>query len=201
MDPFTLIFGGLGAAGTIAGMSKAKKSYQASQAAYYENLLGYQASLESKQRSYEFNIGQIERDIEQVGYITQESIFDLRRSGGTLQRQQRAVMGASGAKIDVGTPLLEMTRTAESIERDITRLRRVEAATIEGMEAEKEFTEEQVEETKDEIERVKETFPGYPSYGEMLESIGSEKMVEHIYKGQRKKNPWMPKWEDFKAAG
>ncbi len=51
-----------------------------------------------------------------------EGTADISREGARFQRLQGAAMGASGATLGVGTPLMNMIRTAAGIERDKSRL-------------------------------------------------------------------------------
>lgn len=141
MDPFTLIFGGIGALGTISSMvgsSKAQKEQERAQ----------EAAWREKIRAYEFNIGQTEKDIEGLKYFSQEKIVDIRREGSRFMRGQSAAMGASGAVVGVGTPLMAMTETAESTERDVLRAKREKKLGVEYLESDIEFMEQEIEEHK-----------------------------------------------------
>ena len=58
-------------------------------------------------------------------------LADISREGARFQRQQGAAMGASGATLGVGTPLMNMISTAAGIEQDKTRLTRSAELEIE----------------------------------------------------------------------
>ena len=122
-DPITAIAGIVGIFGTIGGMAGSAKAAEQSEAAY-------EASLEEKSRAYKFNIGQTKEEIGQIKYAGQETRADIRKEGDQFLRGQAAAIGASGAVIGVGSPLMTMIETAESIERDLLRTQRLEEMEI-----------------------------------------------------------------------
>lgn len=109
--------------GSLFGMSQSKKARE-------REVKAYLSSLEEKHRAYEFNIGQTELEIGQIKYASQEKRADIRREGDQFLRGQAAAIGASGAVIGEGSPLMTMIETAESIERDILRTQRFEQMAI-----------------------------------------------------------------------
>lgn len=102
-DPISLIGLGVSAIGTFGGMSASKKAEKTMTA--------------EKIASYEYNIERIKEE-------TAGTVGDITREGAAYGRQQRAAIGASGAEIGSGTPLMAMIETASSIERDISRVKR-----------------------------------------------------------------------------
>jgi hypothetical protein len=132
----TLAFGGAEFLTGIFGGSKARKEQRAAQ----------RAAWEEKIRSYEYGIEQTEMEIGQLQYVGQETRADIRREGEATMRGQRAAIGASGAAAGVGSPLMTMTQTAESIERDILRTTRLEEMEIEERRKGIEFMEQEIEE-------------------------------------------------------
>lgn len=143
---------GLGIIGTVGGMIGSSEAAAQSEAAY-------KASLEEKVRAYGFNIGQTETEIEQVKYAGQETRTDIRREGDQFLRGQAAAIGASGAVIGVGSPLMTMTETAENVERDLLRTQRIEGMEVTKREDEIEFMESEVEEIEKILESKKPKKP------------------------------------------
>ena len=137
---------GLGIIGTAGGMIGSSEAAAQSKAAY-------RASLEEKQRAYGFNIGQTEQEIGGIKYAGQERRSDIRREGDQFLRGQAAAIGASGAVIGVGSPLMTMTETAEGIELDLLRTRRLEQMEVEKRESSIEFMESEIEEIGDLLEK------------------------------------------------
>ena len=68
-------------------------------------------------------------------------------------------MGASGATVGVGTPLMNMIETAAGIERDKARLTRAAELEIEYREGEIAATEELLDEPEPELEPESELEP------------------------------------------
>ena len=138
MDPFTIIFGGMSMLSGISGMAGSSKAHEQQERAQ-------RAAWEEKIRAYQFNIGQTEQEIEQLKYVGAETRADVRREGGRFMRGQSAAMGASGAAVGVGTPLMAMTEAAESIERDVLRVTRLEEMEITKREEGIEFMEQEID--------------------------------------------------------
>jgi len=116
-DPLTLLMGGISMIGGIAADSAQKSAEQAQR--------------EETIRKHEY-------DIERIKEETAGQVGDIRREGATYGRQQSAAIGASGAEIGSGTPLMAMIKTASSIERDVTRIKR-------GAQLETEYHQEEIE--------------------------------------------------------
>ena len=115
----------------MAGLSQSKKAYEAQQEA---QIVGWEATI----RSHEYNIKRIKEELTgQLGDIT--------KGGKRFQRLERAYMGASGAEIGTGTPLMNMMATAAGIETDKRRLERLAELQIEYLEEEIAETEELME--------------------------------------------------------
>jgi len=106
VDPISI---GLSTLSFISGASKSSSSEKAQQEAQ-------RISWEEKIRAYEYNIGLAKREMTGM-------IGDIQREGAAFQRYQAAAIGASGAEIGAGTPLMMMIETAATIERDIARTR------------------------------------------------------------------------------
>ncbi len=77
--------------------------------------LAQRAQWKTELETHLFNI-----DVAKKGL--REGTADISREGARFQRLQGAAMGASGATLGVGTPLMNMIRTAAGIERDKSRL-------------------------------------------------------------------------------
>lgn len=133
------VLGVLGLGIGVAGLVGSSKAAEQSEAAY-------EASLEEKIRAYEFNIGQKKEEIGQLRYKGGETRADIRREGEQFMRGQAATIGASGAEIGVGSPLMTMTETAESIERDIIRTQRLEEMEIKKRRQEIKFMKGEIKE-------------------------------------------------------
>jgi len=133
---------GLGVLGTVGGIVGSAKAAGQSEEAY-------KASLEEKYRAYEHNIGQTEKDIEGIKYFGSETRADIRREGDQFMRGQAAAIGASGAEIGTGSPLMTMISTAETIERDMLRATRLEELEIEKRESEIEYMTEEMGEIEE----------------------------------------------------
>jgi len=136
-----LAFGGAELLSGVFGSSKAHKEQEKAQ----------KASWEEKLRAYQFGIGQTEKDIEQLKYVGAETRVDIRREGGRFMRGQSAAMGASGATVGVGSPLMAMTEAAESIERDVLRITRLEEMEITKREEGIEFMESEIDVLKENL--------------------------------------------------
>ena len=99
----SLILDAVGLVTGIASESERKKAEQAAD--------------EEKIRAYQYNIERVKEE-------TAGQVGDIKREGAAYTRGQSAAIGASGAEIGSGTPLMAMIETASSIERDITRVKR-----------------------------------------------------------------------------
>jgi len=141
MTGFEIAMVGLGGAEFLTSIFGMGKSHS-------EQKKAEQATREEKIRAYGFNIGQTEKDIERVRYAGQEARAETRREGEQAIRGQAAAIGASGASIGAGSPLMTMVETSESLERDILRLRRLEEMEVEKKESQIEFMEQEIEELK-----------------------------------------------------
>ncbi len=95
------IFGGIGA-------SQSKQAQEAQDKAYEEQKKAQVAAWEADIRAYKFNIGQLGEDIGAI-----------RREGEDFKRGQSAAMGASGATLGFGTPLMNMIRTQAGIDVNV----------------------------------------------------------------------------------
>ena len=116
-DPISLLLGGISTITGIASYSSQKSAEQAMD--------------EEKVRSYQYNIERIKEE-------TAGQVGDIRREGAAYGRQQGAAIGASGAEMGSGTPLMAQIQTAASIERDVTRIKR-------GAQLETEYYQEQID--------------------------------------------------------
>ena len=123
-----LIGTGVSGAFGMAGLSQSQQAYKAQQEAQI-------AGWEEKIRSHEYNIERIKEELSgQLGDIT--------KGGERFQRLERAYMGASGAEIGTGIPLMNMIATAAGIETSKRRLERLAELQIEYLEEEIAETEE-----------------------------------------------------------
>ena len=104
----TAIFGLVGASQS----SQAQADADAAQAAAEE---AQEAQWQTELETHQFNI-----DIARKGL--REGTADISREGARSLRLQGAAMGASGATLGTGTPLMNMISTAAGIERDKSRL-------------------------------------------------------------------------------
>ena len=177
-DPFTAalgIFEMFNIVGGIFGSGKASS----------EQKKAYRESKEAQIRAYQYNVGATEKEIEQVKYLGQETRADIRREGGATKRAQSAAMGASGAVIGTGSPLMTMTETAESIERDLLRMRRLEQMEVEKREAEIGFMES-------EIDILQKSLEGTPAQGTKFPTSRGETTIYGDTE-EKKKKPYKVK--------
>lgn len=110
MDPVSWIMVGTSVIGGIASHSQQKKAAEVSR--------------EEKIRAYEYNIERIKQE-------TAGTVGDIKRSGREFGIHQTAAMGASGAELGIGTPLMNMLETEASIARDIARVKKAAALETE----------------------------------------------------------------------
>ncbi len=111
----------VGIGSTIVGMSQQSKAQDEAEEAQ-------RVQWETELETHQFNL-----DLVKEGLST--GLADITREGARFQRLQGAAMGASGATLGVGTPLMNMIRTAASIERDkagLTRTAELEIAFRQG---------------------------------------------------------------------
>ncbi len=109
-DPvtLTLIQMGIGGITSIVSGSQQKKAQDEAEEAQ-------RAQWETELATHQFNI-----DVAKKGL--REGTADISREGARFTRLQNAAMGASGATLGFGTPLMNMISTAAGIERDKSRL-------------------------------------------------------------------------------
>lgn len=133
MPAVTLALIGLGvsAISSIASSSKQKKAQDKQDKAQ-------QAQWETELATHEYNI-----DLAKL-QLTGD-VSDIREGGATTQRKRLAAMGASGATLGTGTPLMNMIRSAAGIERDITDVTRAAELEIEFAESEIEGLEDLID--------------------------------------------------------
>jgi len=115
-DPATWLMAITGAVSTIGGIAGSSAAQQQSEAAY-------KASLEEKLRAYQANIGMTK-------YAGETERADIQREGEQFIRGQEAAIGASGATIGTGTPLMTMIDTAQTLELDMLRSHRMEKMQV-----------------------------------------------------------------------
>ncbi len=106
---------GIGVITSLAGMSQQKKAQRSQDKAQAAADTAQQAQWQTELETHQFNI-----DIAKKGL--REGTADISREGARFQRLQGAAMGASGATLGFGTPLMNMITTAAGIERDKSRL-------------------------------------------------------------------------------
>ena len=116
-DPISLLLGGIS---TITGIASYSSQKSAEEIERQEKIAGY------------------EYNIERVKEETTGQVGDIKREGAAYGRQQSAAIGASGAEMGSGTPLMAQIQTAASIERDVTRIKR-------GAQLETEYYQEQID--------------------------------------------------------
>ena len=116
-DPVSWIALGVSA---IFGLVGASQSSQAQDEADAAQQAQWQTELETHQ--YNIDLAKLQ---------LQGGLADITREGARFQRLQGAAMGASGATLGVGTPLMNMIRTAASIGEDKARLTREAELKIE----------------------------------------------------------------------
>jgi len=125
---------------------KAKKS-----ADYWQNRQleleqrAYQQQMNEKIKNYQFDIQAAGLDIEHIQELKEENIADIQEEGARFTRQQRAYLGAAGAEIGTGTPLLTMLETAAGIKRNIERVKTEARQQTESAEQQIEFDIEAAE--------------------------------------------------------
>ena len=119
-DPISLLLGGIS---TITGIASYSSQKSAEEIERQEKIAGY------------------EYNIERVKEETAGRVGDERKEGATYMRGQSAAVGASGAEIGSGTPLMAMIETATGIERNVTRIKR-------GAQLETEYYQEQIDTLK-----------------------------------------------------
>ena len=112
-----------------------QEQWELTQKAYEEQRKATIAGWESQLRTHEYNIERI--GIELIG-----KVGDIRKEGERFQSYQLAYMGASGATVGVGTPLMNMIETAAGIETDIRNLERLADLERDYLESEIAATEE-----------------------------------------------------------
>ena len=83
-----------------------------------------QAQWQTELETHQFNL-----DLAKEGLST--GLANISREGARFQRLQGAAMGASGATLGFGTPLMNMITTAAGIERDKAGLTRTAELEIE----------------------------------------------------------------------
>jgi len=116
-DPISLIGLGVAIIGGIAGASasnKAQKEQEKAQKAQWQTELD----------THQYNIDLTKQQLT-------ENLADIGATGRATQRKQFATMGASGAEVGVGTPLMNMIETAAGIEKDKTGATRAAELEIE----------------------------------------------------------------------
>ncbi len=112
---------------TLFSIGEQKDAQRSQDKVIQEQRLAERTQWRSDIRTYEFNIDQLGKDIGAI-----------RREGDDFQRLQGAAMGASGATLGVGTPLMNMIRTKAGIDIDI----RDKESEIAFLQEEIAFTEE-----------------------------------------------------------
>jgi len=116
-DPISLLLGGISTITGIASYSSQKSAEQAMD--------------EEKVRAHQYNIERVKEE-------TAGKVGDIKREGASYTRAQDAAIGASGAEMGSGTPLMAQIQTAMSIERDVTRIKR-------GAQLETEYYQQEIE--------------------------------------------------------
>ncbi len=116
-DPITAILTLVSITSSVIGLSESSKAQKSQDAAQ-------QAQWQTELETHQYNL-----DLAKEGLRT--GLADISREGARFQRQQGAAMGASGATLGTGTPLMNMITTAAGIERDKAGLTRTAELEIE----------------------------------------------------------------------
>jgi len=101
-------------------------------------IASYSSQKSAEEIARQEKIAEYEYNIERVKEETAGQVGDIKREGAAYTRRQDAAIGASGAEIGSGTPLMAQISTAASIERDVTRIKR-------GAQLETEYYQEQID--------------------------------------------------------
>ena len=108
----SLLVGGTSAIGGASKRSKAQTEQDEAQA---DAEAAQRAQWQTELATHQFNIKVAEKGL-------REGTADISREGARSQRLRGAAMGASGATLGFGTPLMNMISSAAGIERDKSRL-------------------------------------------------------------------------------
>lgn len=177
LSPITVLFqiapavaGGIIIAGTsaltsIIGGMKAGKSQKMSESAAAAQQEATEFGYAEKIRTYEYNI-------EQIGEGAKNLIGDIKRESATFQRKQMAAMGAAGAEVGSGTPLMNMLATEAVIAGYLSETARAADKQIEFMKGEiEEYEEELMKTTGGQVQLRKRKTPKGTGYeGELGKS-------------------------------
>jgi len=120
-------------ASVVGALTSVVSTSQSAQSQQFQEQ-GVQAEWQSKIDTAKYNI---ERSKEEARILT----GDIQREGALFQRGQMAAMGASGAEVGSGTPLMNMLQTQAGIARDVLNVQRASQMEIEYLESEIELYE------------------------------------------------------------
>ncbi len=127
-DPVSWIAIGVSAIFGLVGASQSSQAQAEQDKAQADAEAAQRAQWETELATHQFNL-----DLAKEGLST--GLADFTREGARDLGLQGAAMGASGATLGVGTPLMNMIRMAASIERDkagLTRTAELEIAFRQG---------------------------------------------------------------------
>ena len=120
-DPFTIGMAAMGGMSAMGTALQVKGTIE--QADTYSRLADIDSQVATQNADYAVEAS--ERDAfyaEEQGQLNQlagyEQAKELRREGGRLLSEQRAIIGGSGVKVDTGSPMLLAAETARNIELD-----------------------------------------------------------------------------------
>ena len=134
-DPVSWIAIGVSAIFGLVGASQSSQAQEQQDQAQADAEAAQRAQWETELATHQFNI-----DLTKEGLKT--GLADISREGARDLRLQGAAMGASGATLGVGTPLMNMIRMAAGIEEDKARLTRTAELEIEFRQGEIEGLEQ-----------------------------------------------------------
>lgn len=109
-DPITLGMVAMGGMSAVGTAMQVKGTID--QADTYSRLADIDTRVANQNADYALEQGDLSQ---QAGY---EQAKEIRREGGRLLSEQRAIVGGSGVKVDTGSPLLLAAETARNIELD-----------------------------------------------------------------------------------
>lgn len=114
----------IGAVVGIAGIAQSAKSQKASEEAFDYQKEAQKIQWQEEIDTHKFNI-------KRSGEEARGLIGDFQREGAAFSRGQMAAMGAAGAEVGSGTPLMNMLQTQAGTARDVLRVQRASDLEIE----------------------------------------------------------------------